>query len=200
MQTKMCEGLDRLYLFEFLVDKVQLCEAAIQSIPGANEPCHQTCVKFQLLKLPVLEVCEADFCKTEPQPPTNVSFKSGQSCLFSMPDPKRCQVSGICIRVSVVRKPVVKGAPGKCVLVGESYITLPSNFTCLINYDGPQEQAPPSEFVKNIYPLRDGGCVQVGTISLFMRLSNFGNLIITEFQSSPNDPSAYFFKGLGSSG
>ncbi|XP_030752833.1 uncharacterized protein LOC115879917 [Sitophilus oryzae] len=181
---------ENLFLLEFLVDSVTLdpkcdCEAP----PG------ETCVSFQFLDNAPLDVCEADFNPKRSIKNDRGSVKSGKSCLFSLsPEQATAATEQFDIAVSVMRK-MQPGWLPETVEIGASVISVSNLFNELISSvelsDG---SSPTAKTLKDVFNISDpsNASTVIGKISVYIRMSCFGKLIVTQFQMNLDDKSVLF--------
>lgn len=183
---------ENLFLLEFLVDEVNLHPGVI--------PCEleyaagETCMSIQFLDNDPLDICEAEFnqdCCTPDQ-----TMKNGKSCLFAI-SPK--QIDDVMKRfdldVSIYKKLMYGVEPNK-VKLGTSKISLEALFNEILQAlkDDP-ESGTVSKTLKDIYPiipLQLGDKCCIGDIVVFVRMSCFGKLIVTQFQMNLQEKSVFF--------
>ncbi|KAK7789487.1 hypothetical protein R5R35_012351 [Gryllus longicercus] len=190
----MAEDPEKLFLMEFLVESVYVHKHGGQMI-GATEwmMCGPTAVSFQFMTFPTLEILETEFpgkgCPgSEPQ-----MFESGKSCLFSLPERVLRNAPGELIINVEVSKNLPAGCSPNMLKVGETKIDFTNEFNSVVSdiYKNPNK-IPATKSRKECYALRHQGGV-VGQIKLFIRLSCFGKLIITQFTLASGK--SYLFKG-----
>ncbi|KAH1010904.1 hypothetical protein HUJ05_005139 [Dendroctonus ponderosae] len=180
---------ENLFLLEFLVDNVQLGEKC-----ECDAPPGETCVSFQFLDNAPLDVCEADFSpKRNLKKGDKESVKSGKSCLFSLSPEQAAGASeqfDIC--VSVMKKMQPGWLPEK-VEIGNSLISIANLFNELISSvelsDG---SSPTAKTLKDDFDINDPQGSLIGKISVYVRMSCFGKLIVTQFQMNLDDKSVLF--------
>lgn len=182
---------ENLFLLEFLVDSINL-----KSKCDCDTPPGDTCVSFQFLDNEALNVCEQDFLPDKKQAGDN-DTKSGKSCLFSL-DPQ--QINEACknfdVTVTVFKKMQPGWLPEKITL-GSALISITNLFEELIKCVQIQESpAPAAKTLKDTFKLLDVKNGVVGTISIYVRMSCFGKLIVTQFQMNLEEKSV-LFKDMG---
>lgn len=182
---------ENLFLLEFLVDSVDL-----KSKCDCDTPPGDTCVEFQFLDNEPLNVCETDFLPNKHQA-GDTDIKSGKSCLFSL-DPQ--QVDEACRNFDVMVSVFKKMQPGwlpETITLGAALISITNLFIELIKCVQIQEnQAPAAKTLKDTFKLLNVKNDVVGTISIYVRMSCFGKLIVTQFQMNVDDKSV-LFKDMG---
>ncbi|XP_046672626.1 microtubule-associated protein 10-like [Homalodisca vitripennis] len=184
---------EKLFLLEVLVDSVYINHSSLQLEPAVKANLKETCVMFQFLNYPPLVVCEEDFYKSQaPTSDTQLSFKSGKSCIFSIRSslvptlPYKFDVN-----VSVIRK--VDQPQGKVVL-GTSLIGLGDSFAALMHSSVAEPDLPLQKTKAGTFDLNDENDRKIGDVTAFIRLSCFGQLIVTQFQVGAGRD-AFMFKG-----
>ncbi|CAG9763279.1 unnamed protein product [Ceutorhynchus assimilis] len=180
---------ENLFLLEFLVDSVALdkkCEC--------DAPPGETCVSFQFLDNVPLDVCEADFePKRNLKSGDNEAIKSGKSCLFSLsPQQATEALEQFDIAVSVMKK-MQPGWLPETVQIGSSIIGISNLFSELISSvelsDG---TTPTAKTLKDVFDVSDSKGISIGKINVYIRISCFGKLIVTQFQMNLDDKSVLF--------
>ncbi|XP_050305122.1 uncharacterized protein LOC126742510 [Anthonomus grandis grandis] len=180
---------ENLFLLEFLVDTVNIDPKC-----DCDAPPGETCVSFQFLDNAPLDVCEQDFCpKTNLKMAENEVVKSGKSCLFSLsPEQATAALEQFDICVSVMKKMQPGWLPER-VEIGSSVIAAANLFNELINSvelsDG---SSPTAKTLKDVFDINDGQGLLIGKISVYIRMSCFGKLIVTQFQMNLDDKSVLF--------
>lgn len=179
---------ENLFLLEFLVDRVALDPNCACDAP----PC-DTCISFQFLDNEPLNVCEEDFQPKTQYNRNNRTLKSGKSCLFSLtPEQAEAAVDDFDVCVNVYKKMPEGWLPEK-VNIGTTVISIAQLFTDLIdavtNSDG---NTPSSKTFKDIFDVLNDSEECVGKISVYIRMSCFGKLIVTQFQMNTEDKSVLF--------
>ncbi|KAL1518273.1 hypothetical protein ABEB36_001918 [Hypothenemus hampei] len=180
---------ENLFLLEFLVDNVDMekkCECDIP--PG------ETCVSFQFLDNAPLDVCEADFAPGQNlKAASSSTVKVGKSCLFSLsPNQAVAATEQFDIFVSVMKKMQPGWLPER-VEIGGCVIGIANMFNQLISCvelsDG---NCPTAKTLKDEFNITDSKGGVIGKISVYIRMSCFGKLIVTQFQMNLEDKSVLF--------
>lgn len=180
---------ENLFLLEFLVDNVSLspeCEC--------NAPPGETCVSFQFLDNAPMDVCEADFTpKRNYRAGEKDQVKSGKSCLFSLsPEQANESVEQFDIFVSIFKKMQPGWLPDR-VEIGSALISISNLFAELISSveisDG---TTPTAKTLKDDFDIADANGQVIGKIGVYIRMSCFGKLIVTQFQMNLDDKSVLF--------
>ncbi|KAJ8919890.1 hypothetical protein NQ315_006419 [Exocentrus adspersus] len=159
---------ENLFLLEFLVDNVQIdpkCDCA----SGEGE----RCVSFQFLD--------------------NAPLDSGKSCLFALsPDQANAALQQFDVFVTIYKKMPVGWLPEK-VEVGEALISISNVFTELINsVEESDGTTPTAKTLKDLFDVNTANGEVVGKIGVYIRMSCFGKLIVTQFQMNLEDKSVLF--------
>lgn len=143
----------------------------------------------QILNLSPITICQDSqrsedcscFGESEPQ-----VIRKGKSCLFALPHSCLSKpVSSFPVQVTVYKKLPANVLPD-VMLIG----CCPIEAKDLINAPGP------SQSLKNTFKIRTSTGQCVGNLSLFLRLSRFGNRIITKIHVPPNAENKFLYKGL----
>lgn len=180
---------ENLFLLEFLVDNVTIENDAKDS----NQPPGETCVSFQFLDNAPLDVCEADFNPQRDYKKDNDNLKSGKSCLFSLsPEQAVDSTKQFDIFVSVFKKMPVGWLPEKIAL-GEALISICNLFNELINsVESSSGTTPTAKTLKDLFDITNSTNQVIGKIGVYIRMSCFGKLIVTQFQMNLDDKSVLF--------
>lgn len=183
----MVDKGERIFLLEVFVDNVHL-----ENCKVSNELV-KTCVRFKFLNYPFLEIMEDEYCKV-PDESCNIKFQSGKSCLFSLrKNPQGSKKPPLNLHVIVVRM-----ESEKSVDVGKTMINLSGSFTNLIQTSNQRvdNANPVSKIIKETYVLANDKNQTVGDITIFVRLSCFGKIIVTQFQMSGLESKSFLFKAV----
>lgn len=177
---------ENLFLLEFLVDKVELTRCECDDPKGA------TCVSFQFLDNAPLDVCEDDFASAD-LCGDDSNVKSGKSCLFSLtPQQAEDATRQFDIEVAVFKKMQPGWLPEK-VQIGTTLISVVNVFNELIDSIGCGcDTSPCAKTLKDTFKIADTTGSEIGNISVYIRMSCFGKLIVTQFQMNLDDKSVLF--------
>lgn len=192
---------ENLFLLEFLVDRVNLNPGAV--------PCEiadvagETCVSFKFLDNEPLDICEADFTPTRDYARDSCNTKSGKSCLFavSQEQARKARYS-FDVDVAVFKKLTNGCLPDK-IQIGTAVISIASIFDELIES---LLKKRPSDLdcicpegdtlartLKDSFPIcGPNKREEIGCITVFIRMSCFGKLIVTQFQMNLEEKSVFF--------
>ncbi|XP_017773652.1 PREDICTED: uncharacterized protein LOC108560559 [Nicrophorus vespilloides] len=183
---------ENLILLEFLVDQVSLEHSVKQDLQTMMG---ETCVSFQFLDNSPLMVSEEDFA------PKKKNFggcdgcsdvKNGKSCLFSLtPEQAHEAMQQFDIYVEVFKKMRCGTLPDK-VLIGESLISIVNLFNELVDSSANREDETVAKTLKDCFKIQNLSGELVGYISVYIRMSCFGKLIVTQFQMNLQDNSVEF--------
>lgn len=183
---------EKLFLLEVLVDEVYISNSSLNLDQTTKSNLKETCVTFQFLDYPPLVVCQEDFFKSSAnQRTTQLNFKHGKSCLFSIPASKVPTLPNkFDINVSVLRKV----EPSGNIVIGNSVINLGDSFAALMHSSVSESDLPLQKSKTGKFDVYDDNNRTIGYINSFLRLSCFGNLIVTQFQVSAIKDT-FMFKG-----
>lgn len=179
---------ENLFLLEILVDDLKLnpkCDCAM----GEGE----RCVSFQFLDNAPLDICEEPTPWNKQGPSDKNSVKSGKSCLFSLsPDQAKEAIDQFDIRVTVFKRMPAGWLPEK-VEIGEALISVANLFSDLIDSVAASDgSTPTAKTLKDSFDINDTKGGLVGNIEVYIRMSCFGKLIVTQFQMNLGDKSVLF--------
>ncbi|XP_012150911.1 uncharacterized protein LOC100878430 [Megachile rotundata] len=181
----------QLFLIEFLVEKVKI--PVIRAMQDELLPAC-TCVSFQILSLPPVDICQealTDGCGCE-EGDTQI-FKKGKSCLFALPSiVLQRPVTSFPVKLSVYKK-LPPGVLPDVMLVGCHQIEAKALINAVLSQKV-FKIANPCQTIKDTFKITTvtGQCV--GSVTVYIRVSCFGNKIITQFQV-PHNRKPYLFKG-----
>lgn len=178
---------ENLFLLEFLVDNIKLEGGGCD----CDRPPGETCVSFQFLDNDPLDVCENDFGSKQKN--GNSDVKSGKSCLFSLTaDQAEDAARQFDVNVSVFRK-MKPGWLPETVPIGSTLISVANVFNELLDSVGCGcDSSPCAKTLKDIFPIVNGNNEEIGTVDVYIRMSCFGKLIVTQFQMNLADKSVLF--------
>lgn len=181
-------GTENLFLLEFLVDDVNLDEKCDCGAHGG-----QLCVSFQFLDNGPLEVCEADFSPMRKYAGNDDNTKSGKSCLFSLsPQLTEACLTTFDLLVTVKKMMPPDVLPDK-VDLGLACISLANLFAELVgSIEASENEGPAAKTMKDVFSLQNQMGKEVGKIGIYIRMSCFGKLIVTQFQMNLQDKSVLF--------
>lgn len=179
---------ENLFLLEFLVDEVNMdgkCDC--DTPPGEH------CVSFQFLDNEPLDVCEADFSPGRKYGREDRT-KSGKSCLFSLtPQQVQKATEVFDVNVTVFKKMQPGWLPEK-ISIGSALISISNLFVELIrSVEIQTEQTPSAKTLKDTFVLLDSAGSKVGKINIYIRMSCFGKLIVTQFQVKQESDKLFFY-------
>lgn len=178
---------ENLILLEFLVDQINLdfeIQQELASVMG------ETCVSFQFLDNAPLLVCEQDFSNNKMNGCNSV--KSGKSCLFSLTPQQAEEASKMFdITVEVFKKMKPGVLPDK-IPIGGSVICIANLFNELVESIATAGESPTAKALKDCFKISNSNGENVGHLSVYIRMSCFGKLIVTQFQMNLEDKSVQF--------
>lgn len=180
---------ENLFLLEFLVDSLNLNKKC-----SCDAPPNEMCVSFQFLDNAPLDICEADFCPNQNYTGIESEYiKSGKSCLFSLtPEQAKEAIKKFDVFVNVFQKMKPGWLPEK-VDIGCTLISVSNLFADLIESVSFSEGIQPTaKTLKDVFDIQDNTNQKVGAISVYIRMSCFGKLIVTQFQMNLDDKSVLF--------
>lgn len=184
---------EKLFLLEVFVDSVYISNSSLCLDKTTISNLKETCVTFQFLDHPPLVVCEEEFFKASPNSnDTQLNFKSGKSCIFSMASsliptlPYKFDVN-----VSVIRK---VDQPVNKVVLGSAIISMGDSFAALMHSSVDEPDLPLQKNKSGTFDICDQNCRKIGYINVFIRISCYGQLIVTQFQVGANQK-AFMFRG-----
>lgn len=177
---------ENLFLLEFLVDNLKLeggCEC--------DKPPGETCVSFQFLDNDPLDVCENDFGPKGKN--GNSDVKTGKSCLFSLTSEQAEDATRqFDVYVSVFRK-MKPGWLPETMSIGNTIISVADVFNELLDSVGCGcDTSPCAKTMKDKFTITNASNEEIGTIDVYIRMSCFGKLIVTQFQMNLADKSVLF--------
>lgn len=185
---------ENLFLLEFLVDNVKLnpkCEC--------SAPAGETCVSFRFLDNDPLEICERDFVPQRKYGVDEEFIKSGKSCLFSLSPEKAEQCMEQFFIDIFLSKRMPPGWLPEVVQFGAASLSITNLFIELINSVQSGEGGPSAKTLKDEFDIFDAQGSQekesgtvIGQIAVYIRMSCFGKLIVTQFQMNLQDKSVLF--------
>ncbi|KAK4877241.1 hypothetical protein RN001_009747 [Aquatica leii] len=153
-----------------------------------------TCVSVQFLDNPPLDICEDDFTPKRKYSRDSNNVKSGKSCLFSLtPAQAEEAIYQFDVYVRVCKKMKAGVMPEK-IQVGNSLISIVNLFNELISSVNlpTNESSPTAKTLKDVFQISNTCGQIVGDIGMYIRMSCFGKLIVTQFQMNLDDKSVLF--------
>ncbi|XP_054269707.1 uncharacterized protein LOC128991024 [Macrosteles quadrilineatus] len=188
----MAYDYEKLFLVEVFVDSVYISTSSLDLDVDTKSKLRETCIMFQFLDNPPLMLCEEDFYKSPPRRSTSddleIPFKSGKSCMFSLSSENI--PSNFYVHVKVLRK--LEDRSTSKIMIGTSIIDLDRSFAAILKSSADSD-LPVAKTDHGTYELLDESIKKIGAISVLVRLSCFGPLIVTQFQVGAKD--AFMFKG-----
>ncbi|XP_024216904.1 uncharacterized protein [Halyomorpha halys] len=190
--------MEKLFLLEVLVENVEIDYTKVNVDKKVLEAAKQLCIKIQFLSFPELTICEEDFCAVVDgnYQKNNINIKSGKSCLFSI---RRWNVEdrSMPLNVTVLR---TNPTPPN-ITVGRACINLGTSFTNILAAAQSTEYTETiTKKCTDVYVLTNDSGADIGKIRMFVRLTCFGPLIVTQFQISGDENNSFLFRGNDGSG
>ncbi|KAF2893375.1 hypothetical protein ILUMI_12769 [Ignelater luminosus] len=181
---------ENLFLLEFLVDKVQIDPSLTRDV---GDVMGDTCVSVQFLDNAPLDICEDDFTPKRQYSRDTSNVKSGKSCLFSLtPIQAEEAIRQFDLYVDIFKKMQPGVLPDK-VQIGSSLISIVNLFNELISsLSAPTGQSPTAKTLKDTFKITNATGQYIGDIGMYIRMSCFGKLIVTQFQMNLDDKSVLF--------
>lgn len=176
---------ENLFLLEFLVDSVDLNQGC-----DCDSPSGELCISFQFLDNAPLDVCENDFTSAGQG---GKDVKTGKSCLFSLTPTQADEATKqFDIYVSVIKRMQPGWLPEK-LEIGNTLISVSNLFNELIESVGCGcDSSPCAKTLKDTFIITSSEGEEIGNISVYIRMSCFGKLIVTQFQMNLEDKSVLF--------
>lgn len=196
MGDAWCNDSEMMVMLEALVGNLSIRSDSVDRSLVKSSP--DTCVMLQFLHYPPLMICESDFLgyPVDHVDPENIYFGSGKSCLFSLRVPRGRPLLPIPfqIKVSAVRKLMEGVLPNKMV-IGEAVVDMSDGFHELVSLDVDEscDKLPMVKTTVGDYDLKDESGNNVGSVTILLRLSCLGKLVITQFNNN-KETNAYLFK------
>lgn len=182
---------ENLFLLEFLVDKIKIdsCAGGIGCCTG------EMCVSIQFLDNAPLDICEDDFAPRAKKryPCEEDMVKSGKSCLFSLtPAQAKEATQTFDVNLDIFKKTQPGILPEK-IQVGNCLVSIAGLFVELINsITSTSGESPSAKTLKDSFKITGNTGQVIGDISIYIRMSCFGKLIVTQFQMNLQDKSVLF--------
>lgn len=181
---------ENLVLLEFLVDRVGLDSDVTDNMCGMTG---ETCVSFQFLDNAPLYVCEEDFAPKRNYTKDTGNLKNGKSCLFSLtPDQANECTKKFDVFVTIFKK-MKPGVLPDQIRIGETIVSITDLFMELVDaLKEATDEAPVAKTLKDCFKISNPLGEIIGDISIYIRMSCFGKLIVTQFQMNLEDKSVQF--------
>ncbi|KAL4717563.1 hypothetical protein ACJJTC_000712 [Scirpophaga incertulas] len=170
---------DSLFLLEVLVDKIVFVKS-----PCFSDKDFKTCVLFECQGLEPLEICDedSDSCAAKSGGPFIKKLNRGKSCLFPMKESDIASaMSKFPIKVTVYKSLPCGCIPTK-IIMGEATIDMTKEFVEARNRFLANPMSISYQTLKDSFRISGPDGNETGEILLFLRISCFGNLIVTHFQ------------------
>ncbi|XP_011501523.1 PREDICTED: uncharacterized protein LOC105365126 [Ceratosolen solmsi marchali] len=184
-----------LFLLEFLVDKVN-----IPSVKAMEEDIMlvKTCIEFKILNLPPIDICQDatdTYCSCLGD--DGQVFRKGKSCLFALP----CNILKKPIKSFPVVMSVYKKLPPRVLpdvmTIGTNQIELRDIMNCLLEESSSKVENP-CRTLKNNFRIKTATGQCVGEVGLYLRFTQLGRKVVTQFQN-PHNKKLYLFSGANNS-
>lgn len=176
---------DGLFLLEVLVDKIVFVKS-----PCFSDKDFRTCVNIECPGVEPLEICddEPNACVAKSSGPFIKLFNNGKSCLFSL---KQSDISAA-LNKFPVQVTVYKSLPCGClptkIIMGECTIDMTKEFVEARNTFLEDPTNVSYQALKDSFRIVGPDDAETGEIVMFLRISCFGNMIITRFQGPGGPP------------
>lgn len=182
---------ENLFLLEFLVDKVNLTPGAVPR--EISDVAGETCVSFKFLDNDPLDICEADFTPQRDYNHDSGNMKNGKSCLFAIsPQQVNDAMKKFDVEVAIFKKLTNGCLPDK-LQIGHSVVPISFMFNEILQLVQQKAEAGTvSRTLKETFPISGQSCGNIGAIGVFIRMSCFGKLIVTQFQMNLEEKSVFF--------
>lgn len=181
---------ENLVLLEFLVDRISLDTEVTENLGNMTG---DTCVSFQFLDNAPLYVCEEDFAPKRNYSKDCGNLKNGKSCLFSL-TPIQAQDCSKSFNVFVtIFKKMKPGVLPDQIRIGETLVTITDLFNELVKaMSTATDEGPVAKTLKDCFKVNNPLGDIIGDVSVYIRMSCFGKLIVTQFQMNLDDKSVQF--------
>lgn len=182
---------ENLVLLEFLVDRICLDPEVTDNIGSMSG---ETCVSFQFLDNAPLQVCEEDFTPKKNYSKDNGNnLKNGKSCLFSLTPAQAQQCTKSFDVFVTIFKKMKPGVLPDQIRIGETMVTITDLFNELVeSMAAATDEQPVAKTLKDCFKIANPLGDVIGDISVYVRMSCFGKLIVTQFQMNLEDKSVQF--------
>lgn len=181
---------ENLVLLEFLVDRVALDPEITDNIGGMTG---ETCVSFQFLDNAPLYVCEEDFAPKREYTRDCGNLKNGKSCLFSLTPQQAADCTKQFDVFITIFKKMKPGVLPDQIRIGESLVSITNLFNELVDSMATcTDESPVAKTLKDCFKVTNPIGDVIGDISVYVRMSCFGKLIVTQFQMNLEDKSVQF--------
>ncbi|KAK0093531.1 hypothetical protein PV326_013341 [Microctonus aethiopoides] len=184
----MADDEQQLFLIEFLVERVNV--PAVRAMQEDILP-STTCVSFQILNLPPVDINQDDkikacACPTNTKEKGAVAnadeeiFKKGKSCLFALPAIAFDKPLLTFPITMTVYKKLPTGVLPDTMLIGSHQIEMKDIINLLLK-DFIFKGGNPSRKIKNTFKIKTTSGQPVGSVTVYLRASCFGKKIVTHF-------------------
>lgn len=171
---------ENIYLLEFLIE-----DLVLNSKCECDKPPGQYCISFQFLNNEPIDMCEQDFDVNDKW--NNSNTKIGKSVLFSLTlQQLQLALKQFCFNVDVAKK-LLPGYQPPSETIGVSTIDATDLLKNVTSTD------PFAKVQQDTYDLINPSTgKRTGRIAIYIRLSCYGKMIITQFQMNMKDKSVLF--------
>ncbi|KAK0180802.1 hypothetical protein PV327_003147 [Microctonus hyperodae] len=201
--ANMADDDQQLFLIEFLVERVNV--PTVRAMQEEDILPSTTCVSFQILNLPPVNINQGDKIRACACPTINTKekdaaananeqiFKKGKSCLFALPAIAFVKPLITFPITMTVYKKLPTGVLPDTMLIGSHQIEIKDIINLLIK-DFIFMGGNPSRKIKNTFKIKTTSGQPVGSVTLYLRASCFGKNIVTHFHILDNKK-PFLFKG-----
>lgn len=175
---------DGLFLLEVLVDKVTFSQA-----PCFADKDFRTCISIECPCVAMFEICDDEESNAARCNPFVKAFNNGKSVLFSMKEGDITKAkSKFPVDVTVFKSLPCGCIPSKIVM-GRTVIDMSKEFSTARTKFVAEPSTISYQALKDSFQLTATDGSPAGKITMYLRISCFGKLIITKFQGVGATPS-----------
>lgn len=177
---------ENLFMFEFIVDKVQIYPRSLPREIADVEG--ETCVSVKLLNNEPLDICEADFRRQSDFDRPCEEMKNGKSCLLVLqPTVAKRATKELPLYIDIFRK-YDMGLLPETLQIGQCTTPIQDVFRKIVkilekkgnyNTNTLTNTGIKSTTIKGTVP--GSGCC-IGELTIFVRISCFGRILVNQFQ------------------
>lgn len=175
---------DGLFLLEVLVDKVTFTQA-----PCFADKDFRTCISIECPCVAMFEICDDEQSNAARCNPFVKAFNNGKSVLFSM---KEADINGA-MKKFPVDVTVFKSLPCGCIpskiILGRTVIDMSKEFATARSKFMAEPSTISYQALKDAFQLIATDGSVAGKVTMYLRISCFGKIIITKFQGVGAAPS-----------
>ena len=173
---------EQLFLLEILIERIVLRRSIAEQIYPTRDTALPLSVKVKFINISQIEIDQEEFQDHEGLTAASVGdFSTGKSCLFPMEPSELLKA----IKKSPLRTELMRKTEGTCPpeILGSTEIFLTSEMYKMVRQAMvSNEEMPISSILQDSYNLRNDKQEDVGFISVFIRLSCYGQSIVTQFK------------------